>query len=165
MNRFLESAQLSAEKKSSDGTELEREDVRVRVCVCDSECIRDTHDAAQSRSVKLEWTLGPRLALIAFLSTSSCCIRVTFPLWGGMFGLLYIYLFHFLSLPKCTIFIQAVISQRWCCKAHFKSCPNTPTGVWQRWRDKGSFRNHQFCSCTKSHTHMHVHLWLCFTSR
>lgn len=62
-----------------------------RSCVCVWECIRDTHSAALSRSVKLEWTPGPRLALIAFLSTSSCCIRDTFPLWGGR-SLFYIFI-------------------------------------------------------------------------
>lgn len=60
----------SARRKSSDGTELERQGGCV--CVCGIHC------AALSRSVKLECTPGPRLALIAFLSTSSCCIRVTF---------------------------------------------------------------------------------------
>lgn len=53
-------------------------------------CFRDTYSAALSRSVKLEWTPGPRLALIAFLSTSSCCIRVTFPLWGVVPSFMYL---------------------------------------------------------------------------
>lgn len=76
--------------------------VYVCVCVRQRDCVSETHGAAQSRNVKFEWTPGPRLALIAFLSTSSCCIRVTFPLWGGTFSLLYIYLFYFLPLPSSS---------------------------------------------------------------
>lgn len=131
------------------------------VCVSDGrKCTGDPHGAAWKRSVKLEWTPGPRLALIAFPSCFSYCIRVTFPLWGGIVSLLYIYLFYFLSLLKCTISIQAVTSQRW----RFKTAKRLLQG-------SGSHREPRKLSPTISSAYRHIptnthkHLWLCFASR
>ncbi len=101
--------------------------VCVCVCVCASERLCSRYGAALSRSVKLEWTPGPRLALIAFLSTSSCCIRVTFPLWRDVPS--FIYLFILFSIPAQmhklhphSRFTEVVLQD-------FKSWLNAPAGV------------------------------------
>lgn len=125
------------------------------VCVRQRDCVSETHGAAQSRNVKLEWTPGPRLALIAFLSTSSCCIRVTFPLWGGDV-LSFIYLFILFSIP--AVFIHAVTSQRWRCKAHFKKCLNTPTGIRERQKETIKFPQP---SVLLTHSHLYTHTHTC----
>lgn len=87
---------------SSDGTELEQEFERIWLRELFSVCVRKREKEREikrerkrervlSRSVKLEWTPGPRLAVMSFLSTSSCWIRVTFQLWGwgGVHSFIY----------------------------------------------------------------------------
>ncbi len=168
MNRFLESAQLSAEKefrRNGAGTGG-WEDVCVCVCVCvwERECIRDTYGAALSRSVKPEWTPGPRLALIAFLSTSSCCIRVTFPLWGDVPS--FIYLFILFSIPAQmhrlhphSHFTEVVL------QGSLQKLPKCSCRGLAAMERRGEFQQTISYQCSPSHTDTHTHLWLCFTFR
>lgn len=103
--------------------------------------------------MKLEWTPGPRLALIAFLSMSPRCIRVTFPL---CFSLLYIYLFYFLSCPN----VSSCQSRH---RGDYNSTSrskNTPHGVFHRRRDVSASVN-----CAQNPKIPRTHLWLDFTFR
>lgn len=122
--------------------------VSVHLCVCVR--LGETHGAAaQSRSVKLEWTPGPRLALIAFLSTSSSCIRVTFPLRGTFFS--FIYLFILFSMAAQT------------CRLH--PCSNFTEVALRGYLQKRSSTKGKFQQPSVLLTLASIHLWLCFALR